>query len=607
MRLWTLASALVPVLGAASILTSSAAAWACGGTFCDPGTPTPNGPQAMPVNQTAETVLFVMDGPEVEAHIRIEVDPDAEAGRFAWLIPVSALPEFSVGSEALFDSVLRQTAPEIGFEAKEVPDCPCEMDDDEWDDDGGSFLANFDTPPAISIPEEPDPVAQVDVGAFQATVLDASSVEGLMTWLDDRGFEQDPDAAPILADYVDQGHLFIALELKTDSTPGEVHPITIRYPGDEPCVPIRLTAIAAEPDMAIRTLFLGQARAAPSNFRSVTIDPLVLDWRLLGSDYVDVVTMAVDEAGGRAWLTEYAVDQPLDSSGLLNPAWNGDDYLGLTPTEVSAELVADELIELDYPGNPPEDARGLTHAVLGGLLHKYLPPPDGVNEVYYWSCIGCYADQADFSAWDPFAFAADFEERLVEPAAHAEDLLETWPYVTRMFTTMSPHEMTEDPTFHVNVDLMETRFGGIAEHRQFCFKGNELRVPGWPDPIELLGDGYDPSGLPFAWTVERLPMAGPPQGEVDNTQLIGQWVDGWNASVADPGLCPEPDGNDPGSDGTGGGQGGSEDPAGSSANGGGLLREGTGCGCNTGSPAAPTGMLGLVGLLGLAQRRRQRR
>ena len=85
------------------------AAEACGGTFCD------SGPMSMAVEQTGETILFVLDGEYVEVHIQIAYDPDTDATQFAWVVPVTALPEFSVGSQTLFTNVLASTVPAYGF------------------------------------------------------------------------------------------------------------------------------------------------------------------------------------------------------------------------------------------------------------------------------------------------------------------------------------------------------------------------------------------------------------------------------------------------------------------------------------------------------------
>src|SRR5688572_10942845 len=70
---------------------------ASGGFFRD----SPAGGQPpLPVNQTAETIVFAFDGEMVEAHIQVQYTGDSE--RFAWLIPLESTPEITVGSAQLF-------------------------------------------------------------------------------------------------------------------------------------------------------------------------------------------------------------------------------------------------------------------------------------------------------------------------------------------------------------------------------------------------------------------------------------------------------------------------------------------------------------------------
>src|SRR6478736_6101057 len=91
----------------AALCTWPASALACGGTFCD------SGPRAMPVDQKGENILFVVSQGEVEAHIQIQYKGDA--ARFAWVLPVPAIPETEVGSEALFQNLLLGTVPRFGL------------------------------------------------------------------------------------------------------------------------------------------------------------------------------------------------------------------------------------------------------------------------------------------------------------------------------------------------------------------------------------------------------------------------------------------------------------------------------------------------------------
>ena len=81
-------SRYLTVLGLSALLGSGVLlapheAEACGGTFCDAFTPD------MPVDQTAEGILFVSDGDFVEAHVQIQYAGGASS--FAWVVPVPSV------------------------------------------------------------------------------------------------------------------------------------------------------------------------------------------------------------------------------------------------------------------------------------------------------------------------------------------------------------------------------------------------------------------------------------------------------------------------------------------------------------------------------------
>src|SRR5690606_14273689 len=94
-------------------------------------------------------------------------------------------------------------------------------------------------------------------------------------------YAQDPASEPILQEYLDEGFLFAAVKLAAEASVDEIHPLAFRFPGDEPCVPIRLTRIAAKEDMGIRAYFLGQDRWAPITYEHLVLNPLAYNW---GSD-----------------------------------------------------------------------------------------------------------------------------------------------------------------------------------------------------------------------------------------------------------------------------------------------------------------------------------
>lgn len=511
-------------LGALALAVGSAVALvpgradACGGTFCDG-----NLPGSMPVDQTGETILFAIDNGYVEAHVQIEYD-GGDADQFAWLVPVPELPEIEVGSWRFVQAVLDGTQPVYGFEDSLMCDGPLPPGG------GGSvFLANPDGG-GTSTGEDPDVLAQDVVGAFEYAVLQGGNAETITEWLQANDYAVDDEAPAILDEYIAEGHVFVAFRLRHGQGVTDIHPVVIRYPGSEPCIPIRLTRVAAKEDMDIRALFLGEARVVPTTYRHVLLNRTRLNWLGLGSNYRELVTMAVDApmADGRAFVTEYAgpsetVDgSPLDTSNLQVSAFAGVPVVGIVDVLVGMGLMACDSDECVW-----------FHELTPSLVHEFLPVPEGVAEQDFYACLSCYAGLIDAEAWDPVAFADAFTERIVAPLQHGEDLLATWPYVTRLYTTISPIEMTVDPMFAENPALPDVANRHGAEREQHCC-GNAMRLPGgrlvWmPGQVWPLWE----DDMPWAERIEEYAAAGgAPIVLADHAVVIDDVLDHWNAAAA---------------------------------------------------------------------------
>lgn len=582
---------------------------ACGGTFCDAA----GNPMEMPVNQTGETIFFVVADGEVEAHIQIQYDPATEASQFAWIVPVLATPSFEVGSQQMFINLANATVPSYGWVGQDAPDCfPGDDGGGDFDscdatgygeaggDTGGGGTDGGTTGGGTEV------VLEDTVGAFTAVVLQSTSSDELLTWLGDNGYYADPNAAPILQQYIDEGAQFAAFRLTQGADVGEIHPVVIRYAGDEPCIPIRLTAIAAEEDMDIRAFFLGDARVVPTNYRHVEINPVKLDWVALGANYEEVVTLAVDSpmADGHAFITEFAGDSAVVArEGLFSDAWDASAFAGIDPTAVVTTLQAQGLV-----GDCMAATCTFDHPLVRGLLLAWLPPPDGLQEGEFWGDLVGNADAIDLAVWDAAAFATALQERIVAPGAHAIELLDAHPMLTRLYTTLSPHEMTEDPLFHVNAEVpLVDNTARVATFYADCGGQTEMQgigitpavstpsVSEWPDIF--------PDQMPWAMRIETVPPVGAPMVLVDNTATIEMLVGQWNSMNLQPPPQTACDGTSGGGlDSAGGADSGGSgtDTAGSAgADGGGSER---GCGCNGGTP--PTwGWLGLLLWFGVRRRR----
>jgi hypothetical protein len=510
---WVASAALTASLAAA---LAPQTAEACGGTFCD------NGPQVMPVDQTGETILFSLFEGTVEAHIQIGYTGDPE--RFAWLIPVMNVPELSAGSQFLFSNLLNSTVPTFNLGFQPSPNgCGVPIGIGCGGAVGSSDLAG-EAADSGGGQEEFDSDGDVDVldrgfaGAFEYAVLSGTNVDEITSWLDANGYAQDDDAPPILEEYLDDGFLFVAVKLRSGAGVDEIHPLVVTYEGDEPCVPIRLTRIAAAEDMPIRAFFLGEDRVVPTNFSHVVMNDVAYDWvPNPGSDYNDAISRAVDEAGGHAFVTEYAgASDVVVQAGILDERWDVERFQQLEAVEVYAELVSQNLGQCF-------DGQGCAwnHPLLQPLLDDFLPVPDGVEAGAFYGCLSCYQDQIDPSLWDGPTFAAEFDARIVAPAVHSLELLNRHDYVTRLYTTISPHEMTRDPIFHENPDMPDvtaqvasTRLGNcagadwieFADGRQIALEDNFS----YPTLEEM----------PYAARVEEIPARGAPVVVTDNAETI---------------------------------------------------------------------------------------
>jgi len=175
------------LLATAGMALAPSRAAACGGTFCDAGVTGP-----MPVDQTGESVIFVIGGTESEVHIQISYDPNTNAENFGWLIPLSAVPKFAVGSQLLFEQVRLASVPQYDlvttFEScttttdvfdTSLPTTGGGSSPTEGGSGGGGDSEGGDDGPTVLLQEA--------VGAFDVVVLTDTEVAPIRQWLEDNG------------------------------------------------------------------------------------------------------------------------------------------------------------------------------------------------------------------------------------------------------------------------------------------------------------------------------------------------------------------------------------------------------------------------------------
>jgi len=595
---WLRVASGLALAGAAGVMLTPGTADACGGTFCDGGVPGP-----MPVDQSGENVIFVIGDTLSEVHIQITIDPDTNAEQFGWLVPLATVPEFSVGSQPLFDALRGISVPQYDITTS-FEDCGSPA----TSSGGGTFPNSSSDPTAgegagsTSGGGDPTILKQETVGAFEVVVLMDTEVGPIKQWLLDNGYVWDVKAEPILMEYLAEGNVIAALKLRTDADVQDVHPITLRYPSSETCFPLRLTRIAAVEDMDIRVFVLAEERAAPTNYRHVLVNPLKIDWLTRALNYKEVITQAVDafEADGRAFVTEYAgTSAGANSSAVYSPNWDDTSFVGLDPVEVVNTLNTQGLGACTDTFNCQ-----WLHPLIFPLLLEFLPPPVGADPADFYAYLANYAADIDVAKWgNGDAFAAALLVRVIEPGIHADELLTTWPYLTRMYTTISPAEMMEDPIFHLNPDLAEVENIRVANNYVLCNSDSVVTLPDGRD-FYIPGGGPWPA-IPgeewYAEEVQTVAIKGAPMTIVNNTAAITKKLDEWNLSHGWPFVPGESEGaptTSAGETGGSGGTGGSESTAGGLGG-----DEGCGCRSDNGSQGALWLGLSALGPLGLRRRR----
>jgi Uncharacterized protein conserved in bacteria (DUF2330) len=485
---------------------SAPRAEACGGFFC----------AQAPIDQAGERIVFGVSGNSVEAHIQIQYQ--GEAKKFAWVVPVQAKPTLALGSAQLFTYLDNVTQPrfQLQWEQSCQPLFPRGVEVDEAPTSGG--------PPA---PQDGGVVVvgREDVGPYDAATLTADDAVALRTWLTTNGYDIPEAAGEALTPYVGNGYYFVALKLQQDKDVGDLRPIVLKFEGNRPCVPIRLTAIAARPDMPIIAYVLADKRAIPMNYRHVLINPTRVDWLGGGRNYPMVATAAVDEAGGRAFLTEFAGSNTTFAQNFkqaFGRNYNTAELAGIAHPVDFAQAMSNQGLNF-FMGD----------STVQSLLRKYIPLPAslvsrGVPEFDFYGSMWQYRSDIDADpgrpAFDAQGFAQELETQVVQPLKGATALLDAHPYLTRLYTTMSAQEMTVDPDFDFNSDAPDVSNLFTAKARftscQSDFSKREVRIE-LPDGRFFFTKFNQPiSQGPSAERVEQYSDVGAPALIQDNSPII---------------------------------------------------------------------------------------
>lgn len=333
--------------GLALVGAHAPVAQACGGFFCG----------RAPVDQTAERILFSVGESSTTMITQITYTGDAED--FAWVLPLPEVPD----PESL------DTFPQLALNALDANTAPvfsqpCLV----------AASADSTADAGLAAPESEDDGVTVHVrqvvGDYDVAVIESADPELLVQWLRDNNYRITSSMEPYIDIYTEEGMKFLALKLVNGADVSDIVPFQLELPGTSPSIPLRMTALAAEPEMGVLAMILGPQRYGPANWTEVDIDDA--DIRMEGrwggrTNWTSLVAKAVDEVGGKGWETEYAgptdplrnrlmngfnqTEEQQAAADALLEVMQGRPYFTRMYTRLSAEEMTDDPIFRKHDGD----------------------------------------------------------------------------------------------------------------------------------------------------------------------------------------------------------------------------------------------------------------
>ncbi len=287
------------LLTSAAVLAAafqSSPARACGGFFCG----------RQPVDQTAERILFEVGEGSVTMTTQISFNGDA--ADFAWVLPLSDVPE--ADSLAVF--------PQRALNALDAGSGPLF----QLPDDSACYFAFPFAESGAPVDSAQDDSAggggdvqvyiRAEVGEYDVAVVGSEDPAQLVAWLRDNDYRITAAMEPYVRQYTEEGLKFLALKLLDTADVRDLSPFRFTLPGTTPTIPLRMTALAAEPEMSIVAFVLADQRFESKNWANVeiaddqiTFDPFSFQFPV-PTNWAALVASGVDAAGGEGWVTEFA-------------------------------------------------------------------------------------------------------------------------------------------------------------------------------------------------------------------------------------------------------------------------------------------------------------
>jgi len=241
-----------------------------------------------------------------------------------WVLPVpSEQTVVDLADNSFFDQLEEQTAPRIFAPPSSFR--------------GGCFSRGFGAPNAAADssggmgPGETVTVFnQGVVGPYQTATIGSTDPAALRNWLVANGYSVPESTLPVIAYYVNEHSVFVALKLRPNVGVQQMQPVRVTYPGYMARFPLKMVAVGAADAVKITLWIVAEQRFHAMNFPDAVIDFSKLTWDSSknSSNYSFLFNDAVARAGGRGFVTEAAM--PLSNLYFYRPDATQDPTADVT-------------------------------------------------------------------------------------------------------------------------------------------------------------------------------------------------------------------------------------------------------------------------------------
>ncbi len=428
------------------------------------------------------------------------------------------------------------TIAQVYGEAENCRDAYQGCDPTHANDFGGSADATQSAMDAGTISDSfpPSPEGGVEIlahgstGPYNYLVVKGTEASKLYDWLIANGYALPDKAKPIIDVHVKKGDVFLAIKLQNGQGVEAIRPVTLEMDDAEPCVPLRLTSIAATDDMAVTVTVAGSGRAVVKNHLDVQLNPLrmTIDFQSFDNpcpvgvptganchvpgNYSQVLATAIDEAGGHAFVTESSLKGSaigkLGEAPDLGPVKQAKNLLDF------ANFLSNYAVKID--GEMADTMAGPVAAIP---LFKNVAAFDALAALKacgtFWkgmssgTCkVGSGAtaivlEKAQLQAItvDGVAVADLLQKAIIDPVFNVGTMLAASARVTRLSLRISPTEMDRDPVFAYAATLPEVQPFVVAKVNQVC-------TDGWNTGPVKTRLTYDKLG---SWLVDNVAIIDP--------------------------------------------------------------------------------------------------